>query len=77
MTALQCVTDKGFEDFEVVKILVEQGSNINLQDKVFFFFLSFILFHLFSHFLILGGDGGGRFVFGFLYLNFIVYDGRV
>ena len=43
----------GFE--EIVKILIEHGSNVNLRDLVLIFFFSFCLFFsflfCFSHFL--------------------------
>ena len=50
-TALHIAAEKGFE--QIMKILVEHGSNVNLQDAVFifFFFLIFIFISLF--FLIL------------------------
>ena len=44
MTALHKAAFKGFE--QTVKILIEHGSNVNLQDKVvliFFLFLSAII----------------------------------
>ena len=54
-TALHFATWKGFE--QIVKILVEHGSNIDIQTKVliffFFFFFDFDLnFFVFSHFFI-------------------------
>ena len=54
MTALHRAADRGFE--QIVKILVEHGSNVHLQDKVFiFFFFDFdfnFYFFIFSHFFI-------------------------
>ena len=38
-TALHTAAWKGFE--QIVKILVEHGSNINIQNEVFIFFLFF------------------------------------
>ena len=40
MTALHIAASRGFE--EVVKILIEHRSNINIQSKVFFFFFFFL-----------------------------------
>ena len=46
MTALQFAADKGFK--EIVKILVEHGSNVDLQVEVLIFilFLFFFIFYL-------------------------------
>ena len=55
-TALHYATWRGFE--QIVKILVEHGSNLDLQDPVFIFFFFFFDFHfdfyffVFSHFFI-------------------------
>ena len=45
-TALHLAADKGFE--QIVKILVEHGSDVHLQTSVFIFF--FFLFSLFFDF---------------------------
>ena len=47
-TALHLAAYSGFE--EILKILIESGSDIDLQDKVFFSFLS--LFSIFSLLLV-------------------------
>ena len=53
-TALHLAAPKGFE--QIVKILVEHGSNVDLQDQVFifFFWFWFSFFCFFSHFFICG-----------------------
>ena len=54
-TALQGAVEKGFE--QIVKILVEHGSNVHLQTKVFIFFFFFdflfVCFFLFFYLLLL------------------------
>ena len=47
MTALHKGAHKGFE--QIVKILLEHGSNVNLQDQVFIFFFFFLLFFTFFY----------------------------
>ena len=42
MTVLHIAAERGFQ--EIVKILIEHGSNIDLQDKVFLFSFSFYSF---------------------------------
>ena len=42
-TALHIAVWKGFE--QIVKILVEHGSNVDLQNAVFIFFFDFDFFH--------------------------------
>ena len=42
MTALHLAADKGFE--QIVKILVENGANVHLQDQVFIFFFISLFF---------------------------------
>ena len=42
MTALHLAAAKGFE--QIVKILLEKGSNVHLQNRVFIFFFHFICF---------------------------------
>ena len=50
-TALYTAAVKGFE--QIVKFLVEHGSNVDLQTKVFIFFFFLIsFFFVFSHFFI-------------------------
>ena len=44
-TALHSAAWNGFE--EIVKILIEHGSDVNIQDKVLIFFFSFCLFFSF------------------------------
>ena len=44
-TPLSIAAERGFE--EVVKILIEYGSNIDLQDKVFIFFFFLSIFSFF------------------------------
>ena len=50
--ALHYAAEKGSE--EIVKILIEHGSNVNLQDEVLFF--SLFLFSFCYHFLLLNCD---------------------
>ena len=51
-TALHYAAENGFE--QIVKILIEHGSNVHLLTEVFIFFLIFIFISfVFSHFLIL------------------------
>ena len=51
MTALHMAAFKGFEEF--INILVEHGSNVHLQDKVFIFFFFLFLFLFLCFFLFL------------------------
>ena len=70
-TVLHIAASKGFE--EIVKILLEHGSNFRLQNNVliFFFFFQFYLFLLFDCYCCeLGG------VWSDSFLNFLFCLGR-
>ena len=51
-TALHNAASNGFE--EIVKILVEYGSNINIQTTVLIFFFDFLKKYFCYHFLLVG-----------------------
>ena len=50
MTALHIAAEEGFE--QIVKFLIEHGSNVHLQDQVFIFFFFFFLICISLFFLI-------------------------
>ena len=62
-TALHFAAEKGFE--QIVKILVEHGSNLDLQTTVLIFF-SFFFFFFFFFFLI--------FILSFVFFSFSLFD---
>ena len=44
LTTLHCAAREGFE--QIVKILIEHGSNVDLQDTVFIFFFYLLLWFI-------------------------------
>ena len=70
-TALHNAASKGF--VETVKILIEHGPNVNLQDKVLIFFLIFVFSFVICDIVLLLWEEGDAIILFFCKISFDQY----